>query len=78
MLCPVLVITLVGKEKQTKFIIMGEIAEDMIDGACCALCGQYFEDPQDCGIVYEHGYPVACWDCYESDCGYQKAVADTL
>lgn len=24
---------------------MGEIAEDMLDGSCCELCGQYFEHP---------------------------------
>lgn len=45
---------------------MGEIADDMIEGVCCALCGQYF--------VEEHGYPVACDECYEPDCGYQKAT----
>jgi hypothetical protein len=54
---------------------MGEIADDMIDGACCSLCGVYFEE--------EHGYPVLCTDCYE-DCtddekqGYSKTEHDEL
>jgi len=34
------------------------IAQDMIDGLCCQLCGVYFEE--------EHGYPVVCEDCYNS------------
>lgn len=49
---------------------MGEIANDMIDGACCAFCGVYFEE--------EHGYPVACNDCWDKECGYQKAINDEL
>ena len=48
---------------------MGEMADDIIDGASCAICGVYFAE--------EHGYPVACNDCWESDCGYQKATSDT-
>ena len=35
---------------------MGEIAEDMIDGSCCELCGIYFRQ--------DHGYPVVCLDCW--------------
>jgi len=49
---------------------MGEIADDMINGACCSLCGVYFEE--------EHGYPVVCESCYEPDCGYPKATEDEL
>ena len=49
---------------------MGEIADDMIEGACCSLCGEYFEE--------EHGYPVACEDCWEPDCGYQEAISKTI
>jgi len=47
---------------------MGEVADAMIDGSCCAICGQYFEN--------DHGYPVACKDCWEPDCGYQKATEE--
>ena len=36
---------------------MGEMADDMIDGAACELCGMYFEE--------EHGYPVICKDCWK-------------
>ena len=35
---------------------MGEMADDLIEGACCSLCSVYFENP--------HGYPVACKDCW--------------
>ena len=41
---------------------MGEIAEDMHDGSCCELCGQYFKHPK--GGIYTHGYPVVCNDCW--------------
>ena len=34
---------------------MGEIADDMIDGACCSLCGVYFE--------WENEFPVLCASC---------------
>jgi hypothetical protein len=49
---------------------MGEIAEDMMDGSCCELCGQYFEhskkkkNGEPIGI-YVHGYPATCWECWE-------------
>lgn len=36
---------------------MGQIADDMIDGHCCSLCGLYF--------VKKHGYPVVCKDCWK-------------
>lgn len=49
---------------------MGEIAEDMLDGSCCELCGSYFEHPkknrkgESIGI-YVHEYPVTCWTCWK-------------
>lgn len=62
---------------------MSEIADDMIEGACCSLCGQYFVKEQnidgaDVPAMYEHGYPVACNQCWEEDCGYEKAKAQTI
>lgn len=36
---------------------MGEMADDLIDGAACSWCGMYFEK--------EHGYPVVCDGCRE-------------
>jgi hypothetical protein len=57
---------------------MGEITDDMINGYCCSLCGQYFLDPDNPNELYEHGYPVACKECWESDCGYEKAEVDTI
>ncbi len=35
---------------------MGEIADDMVSGACCSRCSCYFEK--------EHGYPVLCVKCW--------------
>jgi hypothetical protein len=55
------------------------LSEDITAGACCAFCTSYFVTKirgQETG-PYEHGYPVACWDCWEEDCGYKKATADT-
>lgn len=62
---------------------MCQIANDMIEGRCCALCGAYFiKDTNfpatetnlefDAPVMYEHGYPVACDDCWSKDCGYEK------
>ena len=64
---------------------MGQIAEEIIEGACCALWGQYFfrdREEEDGGLVvpvpFEHGYPVACKECWETGCGYEKATAETI
>jgi hypothetical protein len=68
---------------------MGEIAEDMIDGTCCSLCGCYFRHPkkdpktgESIGI-YTHGYPVVCLDCWDDLTNYdrqfvRKAEVETL
>lgn len=50
---------------------MGQIADDMINGLCCGICGQYFLD-NSTGELYEHGHPVACNECYDNGCGYVK------
>jgi len=42
---------------------MGEMADDMIEGCCCEVCGAYFLD--DNGELYEHGYPVTCNTCWK-------------
>lgn len=57
---------------------MGQIADDMIEGACCALCGVYFKETNEEGkdYNYEHGYPVACSSCYTPDCGYEEALCE--
>jgi len=61
---------------------MGEIADDMIKGACCSLCGCYFfltkDEADHTYESYEHGHPVSCKDCWTPDCGFPKADADTL
>lgn len=49
---------------------MGEIADDMIDGACCSLCNVYF--------IEEHGYPVVCSSCFDEDCGYEEATEEEI
>jgi len=50
---------------------MGEIADAMIDGECCELCGQYFAE--------DHGYPVVCKGCWseldkEERQAHQRAI----
>ncbi len=34
---------------------MGEIADAMLDGECCTICGMEFEE--------DYGYPLACEGC---------------
>jgi len=61
---------------------MGEIADDMIDGSSCSLCGCYFQHPdsngEDEAKIYTHGYPVYCKECYEHNCGFPKATVNTI
>ena len=62
---------------------MGDIADQIIEGSCCAFCLLPFIKEQnidgaDVPVVYEHGYPVACKECWEPECGYEKATAETL
>ena len=59
---------------------MGEMANDIINGACCALCGQYFikRNRRGQSFGYEHGYPVACQECYEPGCGYGKTDCEVF
>lgn len=54
---------------------MGQIADDIIDGMCCALCGEYFVDKND--NLFSHGFPVACDECWSKKCGYEKQSKDT-
>lgn len=49
---------------------MGQAAEDILNGFSCALCGCFFEN--------EHGYPVACKECWTTKCGYQKATEEAI
>ena len=67
---------------------MREIAEDMLDGTMCSVCGQYFRHPKqdplkngDTIQVYTHGYPVACRDCWNPGMrkdGIQKARVSVI
>lgn len=36
---------------------MGQFSDDIIDGACCSLCMEYFEET--------HDYPVVCKGCWK-------------
>jgi len=54
---------------------MGEIADDMVNGAKCSHCGVYF--------AVEHGYPVLCRDCFHGEtkaerAGLQRATEEEL
>ncbi len=60
---------------------MGQIADDMVNGICCDICGCYFVDNDT--DLFEHGYPATCWDCWkdltkEEKKIHQKAEVDTL
>lgn len=67
---------------------MGQIADDMIDGLTCSLCGCFFaeHEQEDDGLeapLFEHGYPVVCWDCWEGLSNkdrkiHQRALRPTL
>lgn len=39
---------------------MGEIAEMMLDGTMCCVCGEFLDGD-------EEGYPVTCEGCKEDD-----------
>lgn len=54
---------------------MGEIADAMVNGECCQLCGQYF--------VQKHGYPVVCKEDFreltpKEKKQYQEAKFETI
>lgn len=44
---------------------MGEIADDLTEGACCSDCGMYFDNPENPNVLYQHGYPVVCQECWQ-------------
>lgn len=48
---------------------MGEIADDMVNGECCSLCGIYF--------VEGHGYPVLCHTCFE-EAGEDEQIQEAV
>lgn len=41
----------------TRKINERSIADQIVDGACCALCC--------CPYIEEHGYPAVCNDCWK-------------
>lgn len=61
---------------------MGEIADDLINGATCSECSTYFKSNGELGV--EHGYPAVCRDCWAvadgaqrrkwKQLGYQRAI----
>ena len=51
---------------------MGEIAEDMVNGRCCDICGCYFKNK--IGNLYEHGYPATCKDCWDDMTDEEKEL----
>ena len=61
---------------------MGQLAEDILDGSCCELCGQYFKHSDEGGI-HCHEKPVVCWDCWkdltkEEKKSHQRAEVKTF
>ncbi len=71
---------------------MGEMSEDIIDGACCELCSVYFADADseeqvdnnEHGMeLVSHGHPVVCWNCWKNLSkrdrkAHQRALHPTL
>lgn len=59
---------------------MAENADDIIDGLCCELCGQFFiESSIDTksameADVYSHGYPATCWECWKGLTKKEKKI----
>jgi len=39
--------------------MMGDAADDILDGLCCQVCGEYFDDAA--------GYPRTCAGCGGAD-----------
>lgn len=59
---------------------MGEIADDMVEGTTCQLCGCFFGNEQE---LFTHGFPVVCWDRWDDmkpaeRKDYQRASHPTL
>ena len=60
-----------------KEIIMGEMADMMIDGETCSWCGIFFKEA--------HGYPVVCKTCAKgmsdkqlNEQGVQRAIEEEI
>lgn len=51
---------------------MGQIADDMVNGLCCELCGCYFVDKDE--NLYDHGHPVVCDGCWSELTTEEKKV----
>lgn len=45
---------------------MGEYAEMMLDGTCCAQCGEFLDSGGD-------GFPVVCAACTDAERGLSRA-----
>ncbi len=61
---------------------MGEIADDIVEGRCCDICGMYFAGDQP-NTMHEHGHPATCRECWrdlsKAEKKYhQKAQRDTI
>ena len=45
--------------------VIGEMAEDILDGFMCSHCGVCF--------IEEHGFPVLCRSCYDEETPDERA-----
>ena len=63
---------------------MGDMANDMVDGTTCSICGLYFltdGGSKETAKVFTHGYPAACKKCFRAGMrrdGIQKSNKRTL
>lgn len=70
---------------------MGQIADDMIDGTTCCVCGTFFvdqppgehrDDSKEVSL-FTHGFPAACFSCWRGMSkrernNHQRALRPTL
>lgn len=47
------------------------ILDDILNGACCAICDCYFIDESENYV--EHGHMTACSNCWFEGCKYPKS-----
>lgn len=62
---------------------MESIVHDIIEGACCAICGQQFVRERniqgaDVPVPADHGHAVACRKCWKPGCEHDMAIHPTL
>ena len=56
---------------------MGQVSEDIINGICCQVCGQWMPEVSNRKsdiFINPPGYPRTCKDCQEYEKKYNKSL----